>query len=140
MADSDITVEILKDIRNEIRGLRADTNQRFDAVNERLDATNKRLDVGNERLDITIQRLDVTNERLDVISRRFDGTNERLDITIQRLDVSIQRLDTVESTLLDLAQQQRFIVRYTKAISERDADLPPRVSALESRVDKLESK
>jgi chromosome segregation ATPase len=77
---SDITVEILKDIREEIRGMRAEQVQ-----------TNK-------------------------------------------------RLDTVETTLLDLAEQQRFVVRYTKAISERDARLEPRVSSLEARVEKLESK
>ena len=40
MAASDITVEILKDIRDEIRS----TNQRLDTTNERLDAGNQRLD------------------------------------------------------------------------------------------------
>ena len=32
----------------------------------------------------------------------------------------------------------RFVVRYTKAIADRDGQLEPRVSALESRVKKLE--
>ncbi len=36
----------------------------------------------------------------------------------QRLDSTNQRLDLVETTLLDLAEQNRFIVRYTKALSE----------------------
>jgi hypothetical protein len=84
---SDITVEILKDIRDEMRGMRAEQV-------------------------LTNQRLDQTNQRLDV----------------------------VETTLLDLAEQQRFVVRYMRAISERDAHLEPRVSSLEARVDKLESK
>jgi len=91
MAGGDVTVEILKGIRDEIRGLRADTNQRFDETNERLDMNN-------------------------------------------------QRLHTVETALLDLAEQQRFVVRYTKAISERESRLEPRVVDLETRVDKLESK
>src|SRR5580692_1472970 len=91
MAGSDITIEILKDIRDEIRGVRIELGARLDVTNERLDTNN-------------------------------------------------QRLDLVESTLLDLAEQQRFVVRYTKAISERDAHLEPRVSVLEARVDKLESK
>jgi chromosome segregation ATPase len=98
MAGSDVTVEILKDIRDEIRGMRGDTN-------ERLDATNKRLDAANDRLD-------TTNHRLDM----------------------------VETTLLDLAQQQRFVVRYTKVLSERDSRIDVRVTELETRVDKLESK
>ena len=98
MADSDITVEILKDIRDEIRG----TNARVDTTNSRLDLTNSRLDTMEHALS--------------------------------------QRLGAVETTLLDLAEQQRFVVRYTKAISERDTRIEPRLSALESRVEKLESK
>lgn len=91
---SDITVEILKDIRDEIRGVRGEQVQ----------------------------------------------TNQRLDQTNQRLGLMTERIDMVETTLLDLAQQQRFVVRYTKAISERDTQLETRVSTLETRVDKLESK
>jgi len=84
---SDITVEILKDIRDEIRGVRGEQVQ-----------------------------------------------------TNQRLQVMTQRIDLVETTLLDLAEQQRFVVRYTKAISERDTHIETRVINLEARVDKLESK
>ena len=84
MAGGDVTVEILKGIRDEIRGLRAETNE--------------------------------------------------------RLDVNNQRLHTVEKALLDLAEQQRFVVRYTRAISERESRLEPRVVDLETRVEKLESK
>jgi hypothetical protein len=98
MAGSDITVEILKEIRDEIRG----TNARVDATNGRLDTTNGRLDTMEHVLS--------------------------------------QRLGAVETALLDLAEQQRFVVRYTKAISERDTGIEPRLSALEGRVDKLESK
>src|SRR4051794_35598766 len=91
MADGDITIEILKDIREEIR------------------ATNRRLDTTNQRLDVSIERLDATVERLD-------ATVERLDITVQRLDVTNQRLGVVESTVLGMAEQQRFLVRYTREI------------------------
>lgn len=90
MADSDKTIEILKDIRDEIRGVRGEVRELRTDSNERLDANN-------------------------------------------------QRLDLVETTLLDLAGQNRLIVRYTKAASERPEDLEPRLSALESRVEKLES-
>ena len=98
MAGSDITIEILKDIRDEIRGT-------------------------NARVDTTNSRLDVTNGRLDTLEHALS-----------------HRLEAVETTLLDLAEQQRFVVRYTKTISERDTRLEPRLSALESRVEKLESK
>jgi hypothetical protein len=92
---SDIAVEVLKEIRNEIRG----TNQRLETVESTL-------------------------------SQRMDSLESTMS----------QRLGTIEATLLDLAEQQRFVVRYTKAISERDYRLEPRVSSLEARVDKLESK
>jgi hypothetical protein len=84
---SDITVEILKDIRDEMRGTREE----------------------------------VRGMRAEQIQ-----TNHRLDV--------------VETTLLDLADQQRFVVRYLRVISDRDTQLEPRVSSLEARVDKLESK
>ena len=93
-AGGEITIEILKDIRDEIRGVRGEQIQ----------------------------------------------TNQHLDKTNERLDHMTDRLDIVETTLLDLAEQQRFVVRYTRAISERDARLEPRVISLEARVDKLESK
>jgi hypothetical protein len=102
MADSDITVEILKDIRDEIRGVRTGLGEEIRGV------------------------------RSEVRELRED--------TNQRLDANNQRLDLVETTLLDLAEQQRFIVRYTKALAERHGDVEPRVSALESRVEKLESR
>jgi hypothetical protein len=38
----------------------------------------------------------------------------------------------------DLAEQHRFLVRYNRAVSERESRLEPRVNALESRVDELE--
>ena len=60
MAGSDVTIEILKGMRKEMR-------ERFDGVDKRLNRIDKRLDVLDERLDLTIQRLDITNERLDVV-------------------------------------------------------------------------
>jgi hypothetical protein len=91
MAGSDITVEILKDIRDDIRGVRSEFREEIAGVRT-------------------------------------------------ELQKHTERFGVVEKALLDLAEQQRFVVRYTKAISERDSCLEPRMSALEARVDKLESK
>ncbi len=98
MAGSDITVEILKDIRDATRN----TNTRLDSLETAL-------------------------------TRRLDGVTDRLDLVTQRLDL-------VETTLVDLTEQHRFVVRYTRAMSERGTEIEPRLSALENRVDKLESK
>jgi len=47
---------------------------------------------------------------------------------------------TVESTVLGIAEQQRFLVRYTREIAERDSGLETRVGSLETRVERLETK
>ena len=96
MAGSDITIEILKDIRDDIRGVRSGVHE-----------------VGAQLHDL----------RTEVHDLRSD-TNKRFAL--------------VEAAILDLAERHRFVVRYTKAIADRDGQLEPRVSALESRVDKLE--
>jgi predicted nuclease with TOPRIM domain len=82
----DPTLDVLKQIRDEIRELRHDTNARFGEVNERLDETNARLDRTNERLDRTNERLDGTNGRLDVQAQALvkligevRGLNDRFD-------------------------------------------------------------
>jgi chromosome segregation ATPase len=97
MAGGDITVEILKDIRDEIRGVRSEVHDLRSEVHDLREDTNLRLDTTNKRLNL------------------------------------------VEGAILDLSEQHRFVVRYTKALAERDGQLEPRVTALESRVDKLES-
>jgi len=106
MAGGDITIEVLKDIRSEIRN----TNQRLGSVESTLS-----------------QKLDSVESSL---ARRLESVESTLN----------HRFGAVESTLLDLAEQQRFVVRYTKTIAERGGRLDGRVSALEARVDELESK
>ena len=98
MAGGDIVIEILKDIRDDIRGVRSGVHE---------------------------VRAEVHDLNAEVHELRSD-TNKRFGL--------------VEAAILDLAEQHRFVVRYTKAIADRDGQLEPRVSVLESRVDKLEPK
>ena len=98
MGGGDITIEILRDIGDGIRGVQGEVHD---------------------------LRTDVRDLRTEVHDLRSD-TNKRFAV--------------VETAILDLAEQHRFVVRYTKAIADRDGQLEPRVSALESRVDKLETK
>jgi tetrahydromethanopterin S-methyltransferase subunit G len=67
-----ITVEILKDIRDDIRGMREESRNGFAAVNARLDHLENRVDQTN----VHLARLD---ERMDGLSARVDQTNTRLD-------------------------------------------------------------
>jgi BMFP domain-containing protein YqiC len=82
---------------------------------------------------------DITVELLKDIRDEIGGSRDELRSMHAEQIQTNHRLDIVETTLLDLADQQRSVVRYLRAISERD-NLEPRVSSLEARVDKLESK
>jgi chromosome segregation ATPase len=50
VTDSDLTLAVLREIRDELKSTRADLSSRIDQTNERLDQTNERLDQTNERL------------------------------------------------------------------------------------------
>lgn len=102
---TDLTVEILKQIRDELITTRTDLGSRIDQTNARLDQTNERLDQTNERLD-------QTNERLSAVA----------------------------DTLLELAGQQRFVVRHLSALTERDRRLEADVDELRTRVDAIEKR
>lgn len=63
MSDSEITTTILRQIRDELVGVRGAVEK----TNQRLDATNQRLDVTNEHLDALAAQAGLTNERLSVV-------------------------------------------------------------------------
>jgi hypothetical protein len=106
MSGSDITVEILKDIRDDIRGVRTELREEIHGVRTEL-------------------------------REAIHGVRTELGAELR---IHTERFGVVEAALRDLAEQQRFVVRYTKATAERDSRLEGRVSTLESRVDKLETK
>ena len=79
MAGPDITIEILKEIRDTARA----TSARLDSLEGTF---NRRFDVMGERLEVVTDRLTVVTDRLDVMS---------------------DRLDLVETTLLDVVRESR---------------------------------
>jgi chromosome segregation ATPase len=93
MEPTNLTIEILREIRDEVRGvknaqertnaelreLRTETTTRLDHVNERLEHVNERLGDVNEGLEHLNQGLGGVNERLGGVSERLDHMNERLD-------------------------------------------------------------
>jgi two-component system CheB/CheR fusion protein len=113
---SDITVEILKSIRDEIRK----TNERLDGTNERLESTNQRLDGTNERLESTNQRLDGTNERLDRLERRQTEAEVRVASELTAVAHAVRDLRDILLDRLDLRDE-------VKALERRLAELERRV-------------
>jgi DNA anti-recombination protein RmuC len=101
MADHGESIELLRGIWNEMKGLNGwvrRTNTRLDGLRAdlagRLDQTNARLDQTNARLDQTNTRLDGVREELGA---RIAETNARLDRMAARVDAGFalvnQRFD-----------------------------------------------
>jgi chromosome segregation ATPase len=92
MEPTDLTIEILEDIRAEIRETRLDLSQRLDATNGRLDQTNGRLDQTNERLDTMREEL----------SRRIVESEIRTSTAITELAGSVHDMTVVLRASHDL--------------------------------------
>jgi hypothetical protein len=110
MEPTDLTIEILKDIRDGVRG----TNTRIDATNARIDETNARLDA----------RIDETNVRLDT---GLAGLRKQQAQTEIRLATELVAVSTAVRDL-------------TEVLRARDGGLRARVEDHERRLDVLEKK
>ena len=105
MEPSDLTVRILQEIRDEVRGLRGEMTQRFDAqtasMNERFDAQTASM---NERFDAQAARFEVIEtalrdfaEQLVVLARGVKTLIEKRPQTEDRLEDLERRVAQLES-------------------------------------------
>ena len=108
---SDLTVEVLREIRDDIRLMHSDFNQRLDQTNQRLDQTN--------------QRLDQTNGRLDETNGRLGRVEQGL------LDLG----KFMRQIALDQSRHERFHVHHVEILERDVEDLRGRVRRLEERGD-----
>lgn len=93
-------------------------------------------------------RADLADLRSEVraTNARLDGTNARLDDTRTELSGEIAALRTelggqiavLGSAMQELAVQQRFVVRYTKVIAEREGATTEELADLRARVERIE--
>jgi predicted nucleic acid-binding Zn-ribbon protein len=109
MADSDLSLQVLVEMRDELRNVRDEARQ-----------TNRQL--GELRNDVN-ERFAEVNERLDDVNERLEGTNQRLGI--------------IEHTMVDYGTQLVMLGRYMKNSTSRNendiADLRTRVEKLEAK-------
>lgn len=88
MASDDITVQILRDIRDEIRELRVG----IDGTNTGLDSTNARLDATNARLDVHIE---ATKAGFEDLGRRITASEFRTNTTIMEAVAQVEASRTI---------------------------------------------
>jgi cob(I)alamin adenosyltransferase len=103
----DLTVEILRQIRDGISAMRVDFNQRLDALREDFD----------QRLDQTNQRLDQTNQRL-----------ERVEQGLLDLGQFIRQI------ALDQAKHERLHAEHVRQLEADMLQIKERVQRLEERL------
>jgi len=96
-----LTLEVLKDIRADLRGLKDEARQ----TNERLDATNERLDTTNERLGLLERRQTTTETRLATeLTAVIGAIRDLKDTLVASLEVKKQ-VDDHERRLAVLEQR-----------------------------------
>jgi chromosome segregation ATPase len=106
MEPTDLTIEVLKEIRNSVREL-----------GTQVEGTNRRLDALRED----------TNARFEGVSQQFEGVNERLDTLSRRVVESEVRTSTA---IADLAGTVREMTSFLRAAN----DLRPRVERCEADI------
>jgi len=91
----DLTIEILKGIRAELAGLRADTNARFDEHGEALEKLAEIAATSNERLGLLERHAVATNELLGLMNSRlsfFERASTAAAEGRQRLEADVDDL------------------------------------------------
>jgi small-conductance mechanosensitive channel len=90
--------------------------------------------------DLSIAILREIRDAVRANGARIDQTNERIDQTNARLDQTNERVQRLEGAMVDLAEQQRFLVRLAKTGQGRDRRLEQEVLVLRGRVDDIEAR
>jgi predicted KAP-like P-loop ATPase len=126
MEPTDATIEILKSIRDEMRGMRADLNERIDQTNVRLD----RVVQEQIRQATAIIELVHGQERHERILERHEQLLERHEQALVKLIDEVHGLGTLIDNMLTspLGEQVR-------EHGQRLASLDQRMTSLEQRLE-----
>lgn len=93
MADADLTVSILREIRDEIRTTRTELKAEIRGTNDRLDHTNTRLDVTNARLEVVEHTVKDAAGQLVLVTRYLKNVTDRHDEAIDELRDRVEHLE-----------------------------------------------
>ncbi len=105
MESTDVTIEVLKGIRQDIHEL----GSRIDGTNERLDAlreeTNERLDATNERLDTMSRRIVESEVRTSTAIADLAGTVREMTAVLRAANELRPRLERCEQDIADIKRR-----------------------------------
>lgn len=90
-----------------------------------------------EAENLTVEILKQIREEIVKNGARIDHV--RIDLG-ERIDGVAARVAVVEGAVLEIAEQQRFVVLHLGALTERDRRLETEVDALRGRVDAIEER
>lgn len=102
---TDLTTQILVEIRDEIRGLNVSLNGRIDQTNNRLDQTNDRLDQTIHRLDRLERRQVEAEVRISTEIVAVHGTLRELTDVLRAGHTLGERVEDHERRLTSLEQK-----------------------------------
>jgi predicted transcriptional regulator len=82
-------------------------------------------------VDLTIRLLEQIRDQVTSTNARFDALDARID----QLDAKLtDRGDRLDAAMQELAEQQRFIVRGMRALTERDRRFEKELATLRARL------
>ncbi|MGE0791569.1 MAG: hypothetical protein AB7S26_38190 [Sandaracinaceae bacterium] len=101
-----------------------------------------------EAENLTVEILKQIREEIVKNGARIDHVRTELSARIdhvridlgERIDGVAARVAVVEGAVLEIAEQQRFVVLHLGALTERDRRLETEVDALRGRVDAIEER
>jgi predicted nucleic acid-binding Zn-ribbon protein len=154
METTDLTLQVLLEIRDEARA----TNARLDQTNARLERTEVHLTARLDKHERILLRVaeELGNihgklERMDDVLERMDGALERIDGTLERIDGRVVRLEGGQELTNErlerpeIGQQLtndrlRTLVGLTGAVIDRQSQDGAAIEDLRRRVGLLECK
>jgi uncharacterized coiled-coil DUF342 family protein len=125
VSDERLTQEILRSIRDEIVGLRKDTNERFGETNQRIDQTNERIDLlaqGQIRLATEV------HDQLGALRGELKSEMAELRGEVHELR------DEVHEHRGETVKQGRRFEHFLETAGETVRDLQARVKRLEDEL------
>ncbi len=101
-----VTVTVLKQIRDEVVGVRTDVRDTREVLSARIDQTNERIEQTNERIQQTNERLEATNDGLEKLGGKVDALTRRQTESEVRLATELVAVSQAVHGVRDLLRER----------------------------------